>query len=71
MRKGMSGGSYDADYRSKRNIIFVNFELCTDPWGLGVMRNETRSDGRIQRREIDGFGDHGGNDINRVLARIL
>jgi hypothetical protein len=21
--------------------------------------------------KIDGFGDHGGNDINRFLARIL
>jgi hypothetical protein len=64
----MSGGSNGAYNRSERDVSFMHFRLTIDPRGLGVVRNQTLLDLRINEGRFDSFGNHVGDAVNRVFG---
>jgi len=67
--EGMSWGSCGTDNRSKWHVFLMDFGLSIDPWGLGVVRNETFLDVGFQGRRLNGFGDQVGDVVNRVFGK--
>jgi hypothetical protein len=64
----MSGSTYNAYYRPKGDVFFVNFRLSTDPKGLRVMKNKVFLNVRVQRRGFNDFGDEATYVIQRVFS---